>query len=82
MCLLRPRRGGHRLSRQRDSKNNGSGALNPADRTYRNEFRMNEGVEASYTKFHDQIDNNPYNRVHILNEGNMNLAYFDLQDAR
>jgi len=46
-----------------DSKNNGSGALNPADGTYLNQFRMNEGVDISYTKFHDQIDNNPYNRV-------------------
>jgi hypothetical protein len=49
-----------------DAKNNGSGALNPADGTYLNEFRMNEGVDTSYTKFHDphvQIDNNPYNLV-------------------
>jgi hypothetical protein len=46
-----------------DSKNNGSGALNPADGTYLNQFRMDEGVDISYTKFHDQIDNNPYNLV-------------------
>ncbi|MFY9804545.1 MAG: hypothetical protein WA211_12445 [Candidatus Acidiferrales bacterium] len=46
-----------------DSKNNGSGALNPADGTYLNQFRMDEGVDTSYTKFHDQIDNNPYNVV-------------------
>ena len=46
-----------------DAKNNGSGALNPADGTYLNEFRMNEGVDTSYTKFHDEIDNNPYNLV-------------------
>jgi hypothetical protein len=46
-----------------DSKNNGSGALNPADGTYLNEFRMNEGVDTSYTKFHDSIDNNPFNLV-------------------
>jgi hypothetical protein len=46
-----------------DAKNNGSGGLNPADGTYLNEFRMNEGVDTSYTKFHDQIDNNPYNLV-------------------
>ena len=46
-----------------DAKNNGSGGLNPADGTYLNEFRMNEGVDISYTKFHDQIDNNPYNLV-------------------
>jgi hypothetical protein len=46
-----------------DAKNKGSGGLNPADGTYLNEFRMNEGVDTSYTKFHDQIDNNPYSLV-------------------
>jgi hypothetical protein len=46
-----------------DAKNNGSGTLNPADGTFLNQFRMNEGVDTSYIKFHDQIDNNPYNVV-------------------
>ena len=46
-----------------DAKNNGSGALNPADGTYLNQFRMDEGVDISYTKFHDDIDNNPYDLV-------------------
>lgn len=46
-----------------DARNNGSGALNPADGTYLNQFRMDEGVDTSYTKFHDQIDNSPYNVV-------------------
>lgn len=46
-----------------DAKNNGSGGLNPADGTYRNEFRKREGVDTSYTKFHDQIDNSPYDLV-------------------
>ena len=46
-----------------DAKNNGSGALNPADGTYLNEFRRNEGVDISYTKFHDQIDDSPFNLV-------------------
>jgi hypothetical protein len=46
-----------------DAKNNGSGALNTADGTYLNEFRMKEGVDTSYTKFHDAIDNNPYDLV-------------------
>jgi hypothetical protein len=46
-----------------DSKNNGSGGLNPADGTYLNQFRMDEGVDTSYTKFRDTIDNNPYDRV-------------------
>jgi hypothetical protein len=43
-----------------DAKNNGSGGLNRADGTYLNQFRMEEGVDTSYTKFHDEIDNNPY----------------------
>jgi hypothetical protein len=46
-----------------DAKNNGSGGLNPANGTYLNEFRMTEGVDTSYTKFHDEIDNNPYDLV-------------------
>ena len=46
-----------------DSKNNGSGALNPADGTYLTQFRMDESVDISYTKFHDQIDNSPYDVV-------------------
>jgi len=46
-----------------DAKNNGSGSLNPADGTYLNQFRMDEGVDISYTKFHDQIDNSPFDIV-------------------
>jgi len=46
-----------------DAKNNGSGGLNPADGTYLNEFRMREGVDTSYTKYRDQIDNSPYDLV-------------------
>jgi len=46
-----------------DAKNNGSGTLNPADGTYLNQFRMDEGVDISYTKFHDQVDNSPYDVV-------------------
>jgi hypothetical protein len=46
-----------------DAKNNGSGGLNPANGTYLNEFRMDESVDISYTKFHHktQIDDNPFN---------------------
>ena len=44
-----------------DAKNQGSGTLNPADGSYLNEFRMKEGVDISYTKYHDDIDKNPYN---------------------
>jgi len=46
-----------------DAKNGGSGSLNPADGSYLNEFRMNEAVGISYTKFRDQIDDNPYDLV-------------------
>ena len=48
-----------------DAKNNGSGALNPANGTYLNEFRMNEGVDTSYTKFNldPKIDDNPFEQV-------------------
>jgi hypothetical protein len=44
-----------------DAINSGSGKLNPADGTYLNEFRKDEAVDISYTKFHDAIDNNPFN---------------------
>ncbi|MGA8730007.1 MAG: hypothetical protein WB608_14740 [Terracidiphilus sp.] len=48
-----------------DAKNNGSGALNPADGSYLHEFRMHEGVDTSYTKFglDPQIDDNPFENV-------------------
>ncbi|MBA4853860.1 hypothetical protein H1R81_25940 [Emticicia sp. BO119] len=45
-----------------DSINNGSGKLNPANGSFLNEFRMNEGVDISYTKAND-IDNTKYNKV-------------------
>ncbi|MGB6742560.1 MAG: hypothetical protein WBE38_02800 [Terracidiphilus sp.] len=48
-----------------DAKNNGSGALNPADGSYLNEFRMSEGVDISYTKFgrDPKIDDTEYDKV-------------------
>ncbi len=47
-----------------DSINSGSGRLNPADGSYLNEFRINEAVDISYTKFRDPaIDNTIYNFV-------------------
>ena len=53
-----------------DATNNGSGKLNPNDGTYYNTFRMNEGVDISYTKANN-VDNNPYNVVEPL----MNQLY-------
>jgi Carbohydrate binding module (family 6) len=47
-----------------DTTNEGSGTLNPADGSYLNEFRMHEGVDTSYTKYHDNIDDNSYEVVH------------------
>jgi hypothetical protein len=49
----------------KDTKNHGSGELNPANGMYLNEFRMKEGISTSYTKFHSEtaIDNNPYDLV-------------------
>lgn len=47
-----------------DSINSGSGRLNPADGSYLHEFRINEAVDISYTKFRDPaIDNTIYNFV-------------------
>ena len=49
-----------------DPQNHGSGELNPADGTYLNEFRIDEGVDTSYTKFHrkpNPVDDNPFNKV-------------------
>jgi len=47
-----------------DPVNNGSGKLNPADGSYLHEFRMNEAVDISFTKFQDPpIDNSPFNFV-------------------
>jgi hypothetical protein len=45
-----------------DSVNNGSGRLNPANGDFFNEFRIQEGVDISYTKTGD-VDNNNYNFV-------------------
>jgi len=49
----------------KDTINNGSGKLNPANGTFLNEFRMHEGVDISYTKSND-IDHNPFNLVEPL----------------
>jgi len=49
-----------------DPKNHGSGELNPADGTYLNEFRIDEGVDISYTKFDrkpDPVDDNPFDKI-------------------
>lgn len=45
-----------------DKDNNGSGKLNPNNGTYLNTFRINEGVDISYTKA-GGTDDNLYNKV-------------------
>jgi len=45
-----------------DAVNSGSGNLNKGNDTL-STFRADEAVDISYTKFHDQIDNSPYNVV-------------------
>jgi hypothetical protein len=48
----------------KDSINSGSGRLNPADGSYLHEFRINEPVDISYTKFRDPaVDNSRFNLV-------------------
>src|SRR4051794_6162344 len=51
MCAYFDLRGEGVAFHDADATNNGSGALNPANGNYLNEFRMNEGVDASYAKF-------------------------------
>jgi hypothetical protein len=46
-----------------DPENHGSGELNPVDGSYLHSFRIDEGVDTSYVKYHDEIDNSPFNRV-------------------
>ena len=53
-----------------DSVNHGSGHLNPVNGNWLNEFRINEGVDISYTKSND-VDNNKYN----FTEPEMNQLY-------
>ncbi|MDA3892440.1 MAG: carbohydrate-binding protein [Salinivirgaceae bacterium] len=48
--------------KDKDRNNNGSGSLNTGG-GYLNTFRIDEAPDMSYTKFHDQIDNSPYNMV-------------------
>jgi hypothetical protein len=64
MCAYYDRGGEGVTYHDSDAKNSGSGGLNPADGTYLNEFRMHEAVDTSYTKYHDQIDDNPFEKVH------------------
>ena len=47
-----------------DSLNSGSGRLNPADGSYLHEYRINEAVDISFTKFQDPpVDNSAFNFV-------------------
>jgi hypothetical protein len=46
-----------------DAINQGSGKLNPANGDYLNEFRKDEGIDTSYTKYINNVDTSPYNLV-------------------
>lgn len=53
-------------------ENSGSGKLNPANGAYLNEFRKNEAVDTSYTKYaanKSGPDNSPYNAAEPPPEG-------------
>jgi Carbohydrate binding module (family 6). len=45
------------------SKNHGSGELNPVDGSYLHSFRIEEGVDVSYTKSKEDTDNSEFNQV-------------------
>ena len=62
-----------------DAENHGSGMLNKADGSYLNQFRMQEGVDISYTKFGHTppIDDSAYNKV----EPPANLLYVGWTEA-
>ncbi len=65
VCAYYDRGGEGMAYHDADAKNNGSGALNPVDGSYLNEFRMTEGVDTSYTKFKRDppIDDSAYERI-------------------
>ena len=65
MCAYYDRGGEGVAYHDTDARNNGSGALNPADGSYLNEFRMSEGVDTSYTKFKrdPSIDDSQYDKI-------------------
>lgn len=65
MCAYYDRGGEGVAYHDADARNSGSGALNPADGSYLNEFRMGESVDTSYTKFKRDpaIDDNGYEKI-------------------
>jgi hypothetical protein len=46
-----------------DPQNHGSGELNTLDGSYLHGFRVDEGVDTSYTKSNDDTDNSAYNFI-------------------
>lgn len=63
MCAYYDPRGEGVAYHYNHQKNPGSGGLNPLNGDYYNEFRHNEPVGISYTKFGIKADNSPYNKV-------------------
>ena len=65
-CALYDRGGEGVAYHDLDAGNHGSGELNPRDGTYLNQFRMDEGVDISYTKLQRTpipIDDSPFEAV-------------------
>ena len=54
-----------------DAVNHGSGELNPIDGSYLHSFRVNEGVDTSYTKEKADTDKSAYNCITPM----MNMLY-------
>jgi hypothetical protein len=63
MCAYYDRGGEGAAYHDSDAVNHGSGELNPLDGSYLHGFRVHEGVDTSYVKYRDDIDNSPYNMV-------------------
>jgi hypothetical protein len=63
MCAYYDRGGEGVAYHDSTPKNQGSGGLNPLNGEYLNEFRHDEGVDTSYTKYGINADNSPYNLV-------------------
>ncbi|MDR2103521.1 MAG: carbohydrate-binding protein [Treponema sp.] len=63
MCAYYDEGGEGTAYHDKDPENHGSGQLNPVDGSYLHQFRITEGVDTSYVKFRDEIDNNGFNLV-------------------
>jgi hypothetical protein len=63
MCAYFDRGGEGLAYHDSDTLNHGSGELNPVDGSYLHSFRINDSVDTSFVKYHDEIDNSPYTPI-------------------